>query len=1011
MGLVCWWPLNGNTENNGLINTPIANYNAFVSSNGKVTSQCYSFNGTSKNQYLSFSNSQLFDTYLTGSYTATYWVKMHNSATSSNSQISIDYWVVVAGTSPAIRIKKAGTSTYVYAYSNINIADNTWHHVCITYEAPVNKYSIYIDGTFKNSVIPSFTVLPNSKMIALGHNLNGSSTASYWFTGSLNDVRIYDEVLSEFEIKELAKGLCLHYTFEDPAEEGTVNDDPAALTYPDFGHAAVREWGYFHGKWCWHFICRGSSSTWIGVYSNIANKAKTWTRSCQLYIPSGQSQIGWYGLPFAFEDMIAISNKKCYDLTKMDTWQYCYCTGAANKDSKFLLYMVAGTNISFSIEFYITDIQFEQKDHATPFVIGERNPEIVDDSGYQNIGSTTKNLQIKPNSYVGNYAAYFDGETIISGPKLTAEAKTLSVWVKGAMPATDQYKIIFVDANCNLGLGFKGKDLIISAGGEGARTNVYSTKDYQNNEWNHIVVVKGTACYINGKSAETLDKTNYWTYDGDSFIIGGRTSNDYFSGWLADLRVYSTILSEQAIKVLYENSAIINTDHQIFTENIKEIDNDENIPLKFNHKTFCAKSLIEGKPEDFDTLYKQIDYIQSTGVQYIDTGFTANQDTKIEVKYNSQITREGDAFVFGSRESFNAPGIAVCPNFEGQYFAQYNHVYATTGPTYTTNIDNTIIFDKNKYYMNGILYYTFDYANFTTPGSMILFACRSTNQGGIICKGELKMYYCRIWDNGVLIRDFIPVIRKADQKPGLYDLVEHKFYTNKGAGEFDITGINVNDELPFGYERRAYIESNGTQYIDTEFKPNSDTKVDMFIKGCSAMAYYFGAWNVSYNNGAFAVGNDGDTGVYTGYDGQGGSEGDIISDAQHVITQNKNITLIDGVARRTLNYTSFNVNYNLYLFAQNRAGTAFIPADQTKIQCSGCKIYDNDVLVRDLIPCYRIKDNEVGLYDMVNAKFYTRAAGDAFTCSNEFPTPHTKNPLEKVKIYNNKVLVNKIGEY
>ena len=39
----------------------------------------------------------------------------------------------------------------------------------------------------------------------------------------LNDVRIYDHVLSEFEIKELAKAKILHYTFDNPEEEPIEN--------------------------------------------------------------------------------------------------------------------------------------------------------------------------------------------------------------------------------------------------------------------------------------------------------------------------------------------------------------------------------------------------------------------------------------------------------------------------------------------------------------------------------------------------------------------------------------------------------------------------------------------------------------------------------------------------------------------------------------------------------------------------------------------------------------------
>ena len=57
--------------------------------------------------------------------------------------------------------------------------------------------------------------------------------------------------------------------------------------------------------------------------------------------------------------------------------------------------------------------------------------------------------------------------------------------------------------------------------------------------------------------------------------------------------------------------------------------------------------------------------------------------------------------------------------------------------------------------------------------------------------GNYADYYCsakfkeiQIYENDILVRDFIPCIRKQDNKPGLYDIVNNVFYTNQGTGEF-----------------------------------------------------------------------------------------------------------------------------------------------------------------------------------------------------------------------------------
>ena len=62
--------------------------------------------------------------------------------------------------------------------------------------------------------------------------------------------------------------------------------------------------------------------------------------------------------------------------------------------------------------------------------------------------------------------------------------------------------------------------------------------------------------------------------------------------------------------------------------------------------------------------------------------------------------------------------------------------------------------------------------------------------------------------------------------------------------------------LPSGYTPLEYIKASGTQYINTGFLPNQDTTVEFSAVNAAANQYFFGAWNVAYNDGAFAFCND-----------------------------------------------------------------------------------------------------------------------------------------------------------
>ena len=90
-----------------------------------------------------------------------------------------------------------------------------------------------------------------------------------------------------------------------------------------------------------------------------------------------------------------------------------------------------------------------------------------------------------------------------------------------------------------------------------------------------------------------------------------------------------------------------------------------------------------------------------------------------------------------------------------------------------------------------------------------------------------KLYEFKIYSEDVLVRNFVPCIRKSDEEIGLYDLVTNKFFENKGtvaftAGPENIEKRSLNFTYNYvGYEELEYIQSTGTQYIDTGYIPKT----------------------------------------------------------------------------------------------------------------------------------------------------------------------------------------------
>lgn len=191
--------------------------------------------------------------------------------------------------------------------------------------------------------------------------------------------------------------------------------------------------------------------------------------------------------------------------------------------------------------------------------------------------------------------------------------------------------------------------------------------------------------------------------------------------------------------------------------------------------------------------------------------------------------------------------------------------------------------------------------------------------------------------------------------------------------------------LPAGYKRLEYIESNGTQHVDTGFKPNNNTRVVMDFKpteAYSSMNAYFGARDTSTSSTApnqYVLWNNGAKALRSDY-----FKTNVSLTIENLLTRkiadkNKNVTTVDGVSATNTANTG-QCSYNMLLFAVNNAGT---PDFKTKIQLYSCQIYDNDTLVRNFLPCENAS-GVVGLYDTVGGAFYDNDGTGSFVAGPEW---------------------------
>ena len=347
-----------------------------------------------------------------------------------------------------------------------------------------------------------------------------------------------------------------------------------------------------------------------------------------------------------------------------------------------------------------------------------------------------------------------------------------------------------------------------------------------------------------------------------------------------------------------------------------------------------------------------VEYLESTSDEYIDTGIKFDgANTKIELKtYEDSLTRthsicgdDGNFFYY-----FRGTG---------NWAVGYNGTAANID-SYISVGDNVFVMDKNNVYVNGVLSKTYTASSNVSSYNTLLFNRKTTR----VDKGAVTMYYCKIWNNDVLVRDYIPAIDE-NGVGYMFDRVSHTIYDNAGTGAFKYPAREV-----------EYLESTGEQYIDTGVTSNLNTVVEMNLKVVSYStnntATFFGG--IASNIGISTNISKTNTDRYSRF----GTKYAIIKrvDIEGInstITIDKNAFVINGQSFAVEETSSFN-GPNMCLFKVAGIASEY----NTTTDVYSCKLLDSGVLVRDFVPSY--KDGVLGMYDKTNDTFYPNAGTGTF---------------------------------
>lgn len=402
--------------------------------------------------------------------------------------------------------------------------------------------------------------------------------------------------------------------------------------------------------------------------------------------------------------------------------------------------------------------------------------------------------------------------------------------------------------------------------------------------------------------------------------------------------------------------------------------------------------------------YTKVEYLQSsnstTGEYGIDTGIKPNDKIGFYIEFKSiyDVTTNYQQTVFGARYKDGDRELQITHYGNGMldFGNQSISIPYILGTKYIFSLkDKTAIsFNGNKIKLS-TQRWECDY-------NIYLFCM---NDAGTLKQGSaVKIYRFKLYDGKEIVRDFIPCLDDKSE-PCMYDLIEKKPYYNVGDKQFAYPKNNdfSTPSLPEGFKKCAYLQSDGTQWIDTEYIPDSNTGLLVIAQRLNYGDYinfgsctntsssYIYAPRYNTNSKYMVYGWNTNKAPYT-Y-----NIGDDLRYISSINIYNDKKAKIDSDDTDYETYLTSPLNeqlYSLWLFSYNIQGSFNETYGKWGGRIHRAQITQENKLVRDYIPCLDANGKPC-MYDIISGvAYYNQGSGKDFEYCIDHKLPHDFSKLK-----------------
>lgn len=617
MSLRAWYVLNGNVKNQGLGDFELTQVTAPTWATGKLCNQA--LNG--------------------GAFK---WTAAQTANILNNNEFSYSAWIYVGEADTRSMIFGTDTTPRrfcLFQYPTKNdfhwswgqndsgnnwagvaegaLPTGKWTHIAAAYKSGTAK--IYVNGIQVSSGTPKVNITSYS----LDFNVIINNT-----NHRLQDIRIYDHCLSLKEVKELSKGLCLHYKLDDQYSLGqrqlysgtTAHGDSPSNSFTktklanEDGYNFKRTFtGTTASNWFSVQYTPAMNHTQVNVNKNYIWSSKvrvnTWNagsmdmrnalisndythggvRVAQSSLADGE----WHQYTLKYKATEGwIQSKNSYFITQSayDAWVATSETSARQWVSPRVEYYTSNLNSNgtvYNFDFDIKEVQLIEADSFPGWIDNDGITDVVDCAGVNNKHLTNyKSCTLVPSPvYRQAYNFNNTGYCYNSSVPLSLQQFTMSFWVNVHSNANQAQHFLFGSFNSwtNNGIGIyrdvnkTNYAILYRSDAESSYSSFGYT--FTLNTWTHVVLWwDGTTMklYING----VLNNTKTYGSNGNCLFKNIYLGNSMFNthpdsetddASMSDFRLYATALSEEDIKELYQTRASVDNDKNFYGYYLKEV--------------------------------------------------------------------------------------------------------------------------------------------------------------------------------------------------------------------------------------------------------------------------------------------------------------------------------------------------------------------------------------------------------------------------------------------------------